>query len=513
MGFSRGTPSQFQVQLQLQQHQHPPIRPSNSTQSLTPKHNNISLRQSHKQVVPIIPWTTSIARHSKNGNLSAAFNEFNRMRLSGIHPNHITFITLLSAIAHYPSQAKHFALPIHAYLRKLALNSLNVKVGTALVDMYSKCGFVHFARLCFDEIFDKNSLSWNTMIDCYMKNGKVDDALQLFDEMPIKDVVSWTVLIGGFVKKGLDDKALDCFYQMLLSGVDPDYVTIIAVLSACANLGALTLGLWIHRFVMGKEFKDNIRLCNTLIEMYSRCGRVDFAHQVFDNMPTRTLVSWNTMLGGFAANGHAEEALKLFETMQIEGFKPDGVSFTGALTACSHAGLVDQGLIYFEDMQRVYNLSPRIEHYGCLVDLYSRAGRLENALNVIKNMPMKPNEVVLGSLLAACRDCGDIGLAEVVMKYIVELDPSSDSNYVMLANMYAAIGSWEGANKVRRKMKTRGIQKRPGVSSIEIEGSIHEFMASNKSHSETDSIYEILKLLSYELENYGYVREASKPEL
>ncbi|KMT04938.1 hypothetical protein BVRB_7g171040 [Beta vulgaris subsp. vulgaris] len=481
--------------------------------NISPNSNNISLKQFHKQVVdPIVPWTSSIARLCKNGKLSAAVNEFTRMRISGIEPNHITFITLLSGIAHYPSQGHHFAASMHAYVLKLGLDRPNVKVGTAIVDMYSKCGLVELARLTFDHIFHKNSVSWNTMIDGYMRNDKIDNALQLFDEMPKRDAISWTALIGGFVKKGLYKKALQCFCEMQLDGVEPDYVTVIAVLSACANLGALSLGLWTNRFVMGKDFQDNIRLCNTFIDMYSRCGRVDFARYIFEKMPTRSLVSWNSMLGGFAANGHVEEALTLFDRMQREGFSPDGVSFTGALTACSHAGFVDKGLKYFDDMKRVHNLPPRIEHYGCLVDLYSRAGRLEDALHVVKNMPMKPNEVVLGSLLAACRNCGDIGLAEMVMKFLVELDPSSDSNYVMLANMYAAVGSWEGAGKVRRKMKTRGIQKKPGISSIEIEGGVHVFMAGDKSHSGTDSIYEIMELLSYDLGIYGYIPETLLPE-
>lgn len=435
------------------------------------------------------------------------------MRLSDIEPNDITFITLLSRCAHFPSQGQFLGGSIHAYVRKLGLDRDNVRVGTAVVDMYSKCNLVELARRCFDDISGKNSVTWNTMIDGYMRNGKVQDAVKLFDEMPVRDAISWTALIGGFVKKGLDEKALELFCEMQLSLVEPDYVTIIAVLSACANLGALNLGLWINRFVMGKEFADNIRLFNTLIDMYARCGRVDFARQIFEQMPSRTLVSWNSMIGGFAANGHVEEALKFFDRMKMEGFKPDGVSFTGALTACSHAGLVDQGLQFFDEMQRIHKISPRIEHYGCLVDLYSRAGRLEDAMTVIKNMPMKPNEVVLGSLLAACRNCGDVGLAEMLMKYLLKLDPGSASNYVLLlANMYAAAGSWDGAGKVRRKMKTQGIQKRTGVSSIEISDSIHEFISRDKSHPETDSIYAVLDLLSYELGMYGYVPEATTQE-
>ncbi|CAO2823272.1 unnamed protein product [Amaranthus hypochondriacus] len=491
--------------ISVQFQQQPPTLPPNST--------FVSLKQLHKQVVdPIVPWTSSIARHCKIGNISQAVKEFTRMRLSGVEPNHITFITLLSAIAHHPSQGQYLAASIHAYVRKLGLDRQNVKVGTALVDVYCKCALVEFARLSFDEIIEKNSMSWNTMIDGYMRNDMVEHALQLFDEMPVRDAISWTALISGFVKKGLNDKALELFCEMQLCGIQPDYVTIIAVLSACANLGALSLGLWINKFVMGMDYKDNVRVCNTLIDMYSRCGRVDLAREIFQKMPRRSLVSWNSMIGGFAANGHVEEALNLFDKMLKGGFKPDGVSFTGALVACSHAGFVDQGQKYFNDMQRIHNLSPRIEHYGCLVDLYSRAGKLENALYVIKNMPMKPNEVVLGSLLAACRNCSDIGLAEMVVNFLVDLDPGCDSNYVMLANIHAAVGSWEGAGKVRRKMKTRGIQKRPGISSIEIEGGIHEFVAGDKFHSETDSIYEILQILSYELMIYGYIRHDSISE-
>jgi pentatricopeptide repeat protein len=206
-------------------------------------------------------------------------------------------------------------------------------------------------------------------------------------------------------------------------------------------------------------------------------------------------------------NGHAEEALVFFNLMQKEGFKPDGVSFTGALTACSHAGLVDEGLHFFDNMKRIHKIIPRIEHYGCIVDLYSRAGRLEDALNIIESMPMKPNEVVLGSLLAACRTSGNISLAERLMKYLFELDPGVDSNYVLLANIYAADGRWDGASKVRKTMEDLGIQKTPGFSSVEIDCDIHEFVAGDKSHVDAEYIYSTLELLSFELKLCGYVPE------
>lgn len=435
------------------------------------------------------------------------------MREAAVEPNHVTFITLLSACAHYPSPTSlSFGSTLHAQARKHGYDINDVMVGTALIDMYAKCGRVGLARLIFDQMGVRNLVTWNTMIDGYMRNGEIECALQLFDELPVKNAISWTALIGGFVKKDYHEQALECFREMQLAGVAPDYVTFIAVLAACANLGMLGIGLWVHRLVMMQDFKDsnNVRVQNTLIDMYSRCGCIEFARQVFDRMPQRTLVSWNSIIVGFAVNGLADEALNFFNSMQREGFEPDGVSYTGALTACSHAGLIDEGLRIFYNMKRVSRITPRIEHYGCLVDLYSRAGRLEEAWNVVKNMPMKPNEVVLGSLLAACRTQGEVEFGENVMRYLVELDPGGDSNYVLLSNIYAAVGKWDGANKVRRAMKARGIQKKPGFSSIEIDSSIHKFVAGDKSHEENENIYTALELLSFELQLCGYVPDFSR---
>lgn len=427
------------------------------------------------------------------------------MRLAGIDPNHVTFVTLLSGCADFPSEGKLFGSSIHGYVRKLGLDVENVSVGTVLVAMYAKCGLVELARNMFDEMPVKNSMSWNTMIDGYMRNGRVVEAVTLFDEMPKKDAISWTALINGFVKMGHFEDALGLFREMQMSGVVPDYVTIIAVLAACANLGTLALGLWTHRFITKHNLMDNVKVSNSLIDMYSRCGCIEFAQCVFDRMAKRTVVSWNSIIVGFAINGYPEEALRYFNLMQKEGFEPNGVTFTGALTACSHAGLVDDGLRYFDMMKRVHKIEPRIEHYGCIVDLYSRAGRLENAMGVIENMPMKANEVVFGSLLAACSSHGNVELAERLIEYLVELDPNADSNYVLLSNTYAALGRWDVASKARKRMKALGIQKKPGLSSIEVGCSLHEFAAGDKSHVETENIYAVLELLLLELKHSGYV--------
>ncbi|XP_023521260.1 pentatricopeptide repeat-containing protein At1g05750, chloroplastic [Cucurbita pepo subsp. pepo] len=494
-------PAHTAVPFQFQLQQYSNSNPSNLNFPRYPNSSN--------PIKPIVLWTSSIARYCRNDQLPEAAAEFTRMRLAGVEPNHITFITLLSGCADFPSHSLHFGASLHGYVRKLGLDTGHVMVGTALIAMYAKCAQLGLARNVFDYLDMKNSVTWNTMLDGYMRNGEIELAIELFDEMPTRDAISWTALINGFLKQGYSEQALECFHEMQCSGIEPDYVSIIAVLAACADLGALSFGLWVNRFLMQQEFKDNIRISNSLIDMYSRCGCIEFARQVFDKMPKRTLVSWNSMIVGFAINGFADESLEFFDAMQKEGFKADGVSYTGALTACSHAGLVNKGLELFDNMKRVHRITPRIEHYGCIVDLYSRAGRLDEALNVIETMPMKPNEVVLGSLLAACRTHGDVSLAERLIKYLFELDPGGDSSYVLLSNIYAAVGRWEGANKVRRTMKARGVQKKPGFSSIEIDGKVHEFVAGDKYHADADNIYSMLEVLFHELKICGYVPETA----
>ncbi|CAI0541558.1 unnamed protein product [Linum tenue] len=467
----------------------PDVKPPHQIQTRTPSKSNLSIKQQtyHQQPVdPTVSWTSSISRLCRSGRLAQAATLFTQMRLSAVEPNHVTFITLLSACADFPkAEGRSFGPMVHAYVRKLGLDRHHVMVGTALVKMYGKCGEVERARVCFDELEVRNSVSWNTLIDGYMRNDEMDVAVQLFDEMPQRDAVSWTLLIDGFVKKGYFEQALESFREMQVSKAEPDYVTIISVLAAIANCGALGLGLWIHRYVLKQEFRDNIRISNSLIDMYARCGCVELARQVFDKMLNRTLVSWNSLLVGLA----------------------------GALTACSHAGFIEEGQKYFNLMTKKLRISPRIEHYGCMVDLHSRAGNLEAAIKVIETMPMKPNEVILGSLLTACRTHEDTAVAEKVTSCVVDLQPDVDSNYVILANLYAGAGKWEGASKVRRKMKALGIRKTPGFSSIEVGPSIHEFVAGDKSHADAEHIYGILQLLSHDLKLLGYDPQANEQDV
>lgn len=464
-------------------------------------------RDSHSP--DVVSRTSSIGRLARRGDLATAAVEFSSMLSSSSYPNHVTFVTLLSACADFSSSPFSFplGLSLHSLALKLSLFSSPrslLLLSTALIDFYFNAGFPLLARQLFDRMPLPNLFTYNAMIAGHMKNAQIDEALSIFHRMPARDLVSWTAIIDGCVKNGFAEEALGHFRRMQVERVDPDYVTAIAVAAACSHLGALEHGMWLHYLTLKRNLLRNVRVGNALIDMYSKCGRVDLARNVFDEMPERTRVTWNSMIMGLAVNGCSAGALLLFSAMKGSEFKPDSVSFTAALTSCSHAGLVDEGLYLFQLMQRKFRVFPRAEHYGCLVDLLGRAGLLEEAVSLVERMTMKPNEVMLGSLMAACRVHGDVRLAERLMVLLLRVEPESDSNFVLMSNIYAAMGRWEGVGKVRSLMKELGVKKKPGFSAVEIGCIVHQFVAGDSAHAETDEIYDLLDLLHFDLELFGY---------
>uniref|UniRef100_A0A804NXE3 Pentatricopeptide repeat-containing protein n=1 Tax=Zea mays TaxID=4577 RepID=A0A804NXE3_MAIZE len=411
----------------------------------------------------VVSWTSTISRAARQGDLHAAAASLCAMVSSPAAPapNDVTLLTVLSACADSPSSplASPLALTLHA--RALKLFPSHLLLSTCLARFYLASRLPHLALQLFDSMPVRSVVTYNTMISGLMRNGLVDAAFEVFDGMPGPDKVSWTALIDGFVKNGRHDEAIDCFRAMLLDGVETDYITLVAVVSACAE--------------------------------------VNLAAQVFRSIRKRTVVSWNSMIVGFAANGRCTDAIELFEEMRRQGFKPDAVTLTGVLTACSHAGLTEHGLRYYDLMTTEYGVAARMEHYGCVVDLLGRAGRLDEAMHVVETMPMRPNEVVLGALLAGCRTHGNLDMAEQMMQHLFELDPQGDANYVLLSNIYAAVGKWDGAGKVRSLMKARGVKKRPGHSTVEIDGDVHEFVSGDQSHPLAGEIGQMLGLLWHEM--------------
>jgi len=267
---------------------------------------------------------------------------------------------------------------------------------------------------------------------------------------------------------------------------------VISILAACTESGLLSLGMRIHSILKRSNLGSNAYVLNALLDMYAKCGNLKKAFDVFNDIPKKDLVSWNTMLHGLGVHGHGKEAIELFSRMRREGIRPDKVTFIAVLCSCNHAGLIDEGIDYFYSMEKVYDLVPQVEHYGCLVDLLGRVGRLKEAIKVVQTMPMEPNVVIWGALLGACRMHNEVDIAKEVLDNLVKLDPCDPGNYSLLSNIYAAAEDWEGVADIRSKMKSMGVEKPSGASSVELEDGIHEFTVFDKSHPKSDQIYQML---------------------
>jgi pentatricopeptide repeat protein len=357
-----------------------------------------------------------------------------------------------------------------------------------------------------------------SLINMYSARENIFDAHRMFDEITCKNIVCWTALISAYVDNQNPRKALQLFRQMQMDNVEPDNVTLTVVLSACADIGALEMGEWIHAYIRSKEgLYIDLSLNNALINMYAKCGNIVAARRLFDSMKKKDVTTWTSMIVGHALHGQAEEALKLFAEMgginKRHGdcgsslIVPNDVTFIGVLMACSHAGIVDEGKQHFKSMNEDYGLKPRESHFGCMVDLFCRAGLLKEAYDFILEMPVQPNAVVWRTLLGACSLKGNIELAAEVQGRLLELDPGHAGDYVAMSNIYAAKGMWDKKIDVRHHIKQRRF---PGCSLIEVGTEINEFVAANiEDHPLRSEIYTVLKHLLINMKSFGYFPELS----
>ncbi|KAL5718413.1 hypothetical protein ACHQM5_011317 [Ranunculus cassubicifolius] len=453
----------------------------------------------------IFLWNTCL-RTLAEGDGDSPFHAllvFSHLRKANILPDTFTCSFVLKAssiLSHFP-----IGVVVHALVVKLGFQH-DLFLQNTILNMYTSCcSSPTVPRHFFDKMPQRDVVSWNIMITYMTKQGDIRAAHDLFDEMPKRSVRSWTAMIAGYVQCGNPKEAISLFTQMEQAKAEPNEVTVVAVLAACADLGALDLGRRIHHYLCKCGFGGNIRVCNTLIDMYIKCGCLDIARQVFDDMEKRTVVSWSAMIGGLAIHGQAEEALKLFSKMSTIGIKPNAITFIGILHACSHMGLIDEGRRFFGSMTRDYGIIPQIEHYGCMVDLLSRAGLLEEAHEFINNMPIKANSVVWGALLGGCKVHKNVELAEEAIRHLLVLDPMNDGYYIVLSNIYAEAGRWEDTAKVRKMMRDQGVKKTPGWSSIAVDGLVHEFVAGDATHPQTEEIYNKWHKLVEKMKLRGYV--------
>lgn len=419
------------------------------------------------------------------------------MLIRGVEPNVFTFSSVLKSCSLEPGKA------LHCQAIKLGFDA-DLYVRTSLVDVYARGGDVVCARQLFEKMSERSLVSLTAMLTCYAKLGNLDEARALFDGMNERDVVCWNVMIGGYAQNGLPNESLKLFRRMLVAKVKPNEVTVLAVLSACGQLGALESGRWVHSYIENKGIQMNFHVGTALVDMYSKCGSLEDARLVFDGIRDKDVVAWNSMIVGYSMHGFSQHALKLFEEMTENGYQPTDITFIGILSACGHGGLVEEGRSFFRLMRDKYRIEPKIEHYGCMVNLLGRAGRLEEAYELVKNMTIPADPVLWGTLLGSCRLHGNIKLGEEIAEFLVELKLANSGTYILLSNIYAATGNWEGVAKMRTLMKEHGIEKEPGCSSIEVNNKVHEFLAGERKHPKSKEIYMMLNEINRWLKAHGY---------
>ncbi|XP_071725366.1 pentatricopeptide repeat-containing protein At5g44230-like [Rutidosis leptorrhynchoides] len=450
-------------------------------------------------------WTSLIRGYTAEGCLKRGVFLYDSMRSEGIGAVSFTFTALLKSCGDVGDV--NLGMQLHARIIMDGGFQSDLFVGNTLIDMYVKCGFLECGRQVFDEMPDKDEISWTELIVAYTKSGDIFSAAQLFDESPVKDMVAWTSMVTGFAQNSMPREALNYFERMQNSGMETDEVTLIGVISACAQLGAAKYANWVRDIVEKSRFGPThaVVLQSALVDMYSKCGCLDDAYNVFQAMTEKNVYSYSSMISGFAMHGRAQSAIKLFDEMVKNDVKPNRVTFIGVLTACSHGGMEEQGRKIFKSMEDDYGVTPSPDHYTCMVDLLGRVGHLNEALELIKKMPVKPHGGVWGALLGACRIHGNPEIAQIAASHLFELEPDSIGNYILMSHIFASAGMWEDASKIRKQMKEKGLIKNPASSMVESDkGVIHEFFSGDTSHPDTDKIKGTLVNLLQRLTMDGY---------
>ncbi|KAG4138092.1 hypothetical protein ERO13_D07G113000v2 [Gossypium hirsutum] len=415
----------------------------------------------------VVSWTAMISGHLQNGEIQEAVKLFCLMNKEGVKPNDFTYSTILTA------QPAVSPFQIHAQAIK-ANYEKSPSVGTAI-------------------------------LDAYVKLGNIEEAAKAFEQIDERDIVAWSAMLAGYAQIGDSEGATNIFMQLVKEGIKPNEFTFSSVINACASPTApFEQGKQFHAWSIKSKLSDALCVCSALITMYAKRGNIDNAYQVFRRQQERDPASWNSMISGYAQHGHAKKALEIFEEMQRENMEMDDITFIGVISACSHAGLVDEGEKYFNVMIEKHRISPTMQLYSCMVDLYSRAGMLDKAMDIINTMPFPAGATVWRTLLAASRVHRHLELGKLAAEQLISLQPQDSAAYVLLSNIYAAAGNWHERRNVRKLMDQRKVKKEAGYSWIEVKNKTHSFLASDHSHPMSYQIYSKLDEIKMRLKDMGY---------
>ncbi|XWS44271.1 hypothetical protein CRYUN_Cryun15aG0030400 [Craigia yunnanensis] len=525
----------------------------------------------------VVLWTSMVSGYEQSGCFEKALAFFSRMVVEeGVHPDRVTLVSLVSACAKLMNLK--LGRSVHGFVIRRGFEN-ELSLVNALLNLYAKTGFVKVAENLFRRIEGKDVVSWSSMIACYCHNGAAVEALHLFKEMinkgcqpnavtvvsalqacavacdldegrrihelakkrgfdlevsvstalidmymkclshdeafnvfrkmPGKDVVSWVALLSGYAQNGMAYKSIGIFRDMLSSGIQPDAVSMVKILASSSELGILRQAVCLHGYVTRRGFDNNDFIGASLIELYSKCGSLDSAIKVFKGIKGKDVVLWSAMIAGYGIHGQGGESLKLFEQMaKSSAARPNNVTFLSVLSACSHAGLLLEGIEIFHIMVNDYGLSPGSEHYGIVVDLLGRTGELDKAMDIINRMTIPVEPHVWGALLSASRIHHNVEMGELAANNLLCLDPNHAGYYTLLSNMYAVDGKWGNAAQIRTLIKEKGLKKMFAQSMVEIRNEVHSFVADDKLHPECEKIYELLGqlgvIMRLQLENiYG----------
>lgn len=521
----------------------------------------------------LVSWNTIVAGYSQNNLPKFALELVSRMQMEGQKPDSITLVTILPAVADIGSL--RIGKSVHGYAIRAGFSSL-VNISTALLDMYAKCKSVDASRIIFDRMEHRSVVTWNSMIAGYVENDdsnqaiaifdkmldegleptnvtvlgalqacadlgdlnrgtfvhkmisemkldsdvsvmnslismyskckRVDIAAEIFNKLKRKTLVSWNAMILGFAQNGRVNEALTHFCKMQSFNVKPDTFTMVSVIPALAELSVTRHAKWIHGLVIRSCADKNVYVMTAIVDMYAKCGAVDTARKLFDMMEDRHVITWNAMIDGYGTHGLGKSAVALFNKMRTESSeRPNGITFLCVLSACSHSGLVEDGLRFFDMMKEEYSIEPSMDHYGAAVDLLGRAGRLSQAWDFIQKMPIEPGITVYGAMLGACKIHKNIDFGEKAADRLFELNPEEGGYHVLLANIYAAASMWDKVAQVRTLMEKKGLQKTPGCSLVELRNEVHTFYSGSTEHPQSKRIYAFLETLIDEIKAAGYI--------
>uniref|UniRef100_A0A1J3J441 Pentatricopeptide repeat-containing protein n=1 Tax=Noccaea caerulescens TaxID=107243 RepID=A0A1J3J441_NOCCA len=423
----------------------------------------------------VVSWNSMIDAYVQNDNPKEAMVSFQKMLDEGVKPTDVSVMGALHACAD-------------------------------LGDL-ERGRFVHELSVELD--LDRSVSVVNSLISMYCKCKDVDTAASMFGKLQTRTLVSWNAMILGFAQNGRPIEALNYFSQMRAWGVKPDTFTYVSVITALAELSVTHHAKWIHGVVMRKCLDKNVFVTTALVDMYAKCGAIMTARKIFDMMSECHVTTWNAMIDGYGTHGNGKSAMELFEEMREGTIKPNGVTFLSVISACSHSGLVEEGLKCFHMMKENYSIEPSMDHYGAMVDLLGRAGQLDEAWDFIMQMPVKPAVNVYGAMLGACQIHKNVKFAEKAAERLFELNPEDGGYHVLLANIYRTASMWEKVGQVRVSMLRQGLRKTPGCSMVEIKNELHHFFSGSTAHPNSRKIYAFLEKLMGKIKDAGYVPDTN----